>query len=197
MSTSPDRIRPNRRAGAPRRARHWTRLLALGVAISLHPFTRGAELAGSPFELDAAAGEIVRIDQPAPHAPASIEGAVRFLELRDLGRWAPSAFVGIEDGERRGKFRVFITQTEPGGGVVAGYDYVLDGALVHREALVKHIPRSAAVHLALAWTPSGSFSVSFFGEPPRTVETALSPEMLFAAASSARAKFVLEAVSYF
>ena len=197
MSTSRDRVRPNRTTGTPRRAPQWARLLALGIAITLLPLTRATELADSPFELDAAAGEIVRIDQPAPPAPASIEGAVRFIELRDRGRWAPSAFVGVEDGERRGKFRVFITQTERGGGVVAGYDYVLDGTLVHREAVVKHVPPAAAVQLALAWTPSGSFSVSFFGEPPRTVETALSPRMLFAAASSARVKFALEAEPFF
>lgn len=192
MSTSPERVHRARSARARWRATHLIRPFAIVAAISLHPLTLAADLTDSPFELDAGASETVRIDHPAPPAPASLEGAVRFIELRGRGRWAPSAFVGIEDEERRGKFRVYITQVERGGGVVAGYDYVLDGMLMHREAMVKHIPKTAAVQLALAWTPSGSFSVSFFGEPPHTLETGLSPRVLFAAASSARAMFVLE-----
>jgi hypothetical protein len=168
--------------------------IAMGICLPLLAF--GSTLSDGPVELDADAGEIVHVDCPAPDSPGSLEGAFRFLELRGAGRWAPSAFIGIRDDERDGKFRIFITQVEPGGEVVAGYDYVLDGELVLREAVVKGIPRTAAVELALTWTGSGRFSVSFFGEEPRTVDTKLRAGVLFASASSAKVKFALSMGSF-
>jgi hypothetical protein len=80
--------------------------------------------------------------------------------------------------------------------VIAGYDYVLDGKLVLRETVVKEIPRTTAIPMAMTWTGSGRFSVSLFGEEPRTVETQLRAGVLFAAASSAKAKFALSAGSF-
>lgn len=156
----------------------------------------GTGLSDSPFELDAGAGEIVHLDCPAPSSPGALDGAFRFLELRDTGRWAPSAFIGIRDESRSGKFRVFITQAEPGGEIVAGYDYVLEDRLVLRETVVRGIPRAAAIQMTLTWTGSGRFSVSFFGEPPRTVDTMLRGNVLFAAASSARVRFAFSSGSF-
>ena len=176
--------------------RMTTRLSTLVAAVGLPLLAFGFTLTESPLELDAEAGEIVHVDCPATRTPASVEGAFRLLELRDAGRWAPSAFIGVRDDTRDGKFRIFITQMEPGGNVVAGYDYVLNGELVLREAVVKEIPRTAAVSLNLTWTGSGQFSVSFFGEPPRIVDTELRAGVLFAAASSAKAKFALSAGSF-
>jgi hypothetical protein len=179
-----------------RKAGMWIRLLAIVSGFCVPLLALSSALSDSPLELDANAGEIVHVDCPAPSSPGSLEGAFRFLELRGAGRWAPSAFIGIRDEQRSGKFRVFITQPEPGGKVVAGYDYVLDGELVLRETIVKSIPRTAAVHLTLTWTGSGRISVSFFGEGPRTVETELRAGVLFAAASSAKAKFVFSSGSF-
>jgi hypothetical protein len=170
--------------------------MTLAAAICVPLLALGSSLSDSPLELDADPGEIVHVDCPAPSSPGSLEGAFRFLELRGAGRWAPSAFIGIRDDERGGKFRIFITQPEPGGKVVAGYDYVLDGELVLREAVVKEIPRTAAVHLTLTWTASGRISVAFFGEAPQTVQTELRAGVLFAAASSAKAKFAFSSGSF-
>lgn len=181
------------------RVRRRTLWLALGLMAGLHPAARGAGLTDGPLELDAVQGEIVHADGPAPGSPGSpgsLRGALRFLELRGGGRWAPSAFVGIRDDAQEGKFRAFITQPERGGAVVAGFDYVLDGATVLREAVVKNIPRTAAVEFALTWDRDGTVTVSFFGEALRSVRTALRPRVLFAAASSAKAKFVLAADSF-
>lgn len=172
------------------------RLLAITGALCSPLVAFGSAFADGPVELDADAAEIVHVDCPAPTTPGSLEGAFRFLELRGAGRWAPSAFIGIRDDERDGKFRIFITQTEPGGDVVAGYDYVLDGELVLREAVVKGIPRTAAVEVTLTWTGSGRFTVSFFDEESRTVDTELQAGVLFASASSARAKFALSVGSF-
>jgi hypothetical protein len=173
-----------------------TRLLTLAAAICFPSLTLACALSESPLELDANAGEIVHVDCPTPSSPGSLKGAFRFLELRGTGRWAPSAFIGVRDDERNGKFRVFITQVERGGKVIAGYDYVLDGKLVLRETVVKEIPRTTAIPMAMTWTGSGRFSVSLFGEEPRTVETQLRAGVLFAAASSAKAKFALSAGSF-
>ena len=173
-----------------------TRLLTLAAAVCFPLLTLACALSDSPLELDANAGEIVHLDCPAPSSPGSLQGAFRFLELRGTGRWAPSAFIGIRDDQRNGKFRVFITQVERGGKVIAGYDYVIDGKLVLRETVVKEIPRTTAVPMAMTWTGAGRFSISFFGEEPRTVETQLRAGVLFAAASSAKAKFALSAGSF-
>lgn len=173
-----------------------TRLLAMTAACCLPLIAFGSALSDAPLELDARAGEIVNVDCPAPSSPGSLEGAFRFLELRGAGRWAPSAFIGIRDDERRGKFRVFITQAEPGGKIVAGYDYVLHDEVVLREAVVKKIPQTAAVSVTLTWTGAGRFSIAFFGEPPRTVNTQLDATVLFVAVSSAKAKFALSTGSF-
>ena len=174
-----------------RRIRALSFLLA--AAFIVPHAARGAELVEGPVQLDADQGEIVHADCPAPPAPGAIAGAFRLLELRGGGRWAPSAFIGIRDDARRGKFRVFITQPERGGALIAGFDYVLDDTLVLREAVVKNIPRTAAVRVDLTWDGAGKVTVAFFGKTPRTVQTELSPGVLFAAASAAKAKFVLSA----
>lgn len=170
--------------------------LLIAASICLLQSARGEGLTSGPVELDADQGEIVHADCPGPRAPGSVAGAFRLLELRGGGRWAPSAFVGLRDDARRGKFRVFITQPERGGTLVAGFDYVLDDALVLREAVVKNIPRTAAVHIDLTWDGEGKVTIAFFGKTPRTIETELSPGVLFAAASSAKAKFVLSAEAF-
>ncbi len=177
-------------------ARSLLRCLAVVAGFCLPLPALGSGLSDFPVELDAGAGQIVHLDCAAPSSPGSLDGAFRFLELRDTGRWAPSAFIGIRDDARAGKFRVFITQAERGGTVVAGYDYVLDGRLVLRETLVRGIPRAAAVKITLTWTDSGKFSVSILGKPPKTVDTELRGTVLFAAASSAKVKFAFSTGSF-
>jgi hypothetical protein len=50
--------------------------------------------------------------------------------------------------------------------------------------------------VTLTWTGSGRVAVSFFGEEPRTIETELRAGVLFAAASSAKAKFAFSTGSF-
>lgn len=174
--------------------RRWVAGAGFAAGISLAAHGLAAELGEGPVELSAEAGQIVHLERAAPRAPGSVEGALRLLELRGATRWAPSAFVGLRGDE--GKFRVFVTQPERGGPLVAGYDYVLDGRVVTRETVVREIPRTAAVEVALTWTRTGTVTVSFYGGAPRRIETLIRPVELFAAASSARVKFSLSVDSF-
>lgn len=69
----------------------WKRTLWLVLLLvaCLHRGARGTGLTDGPLQLDAVQGEMVHADGPAPGSPGSLRGALRFLELRGGGRWAP------------------------------------------------------------------------------------------------------------
>ncbi len=152
------------------------------------PSTRPVEAWGNQLTLEVPAGTF-QIPFLGESRHQSIVAEVTFTELDNVGRWAPSAFVGFRSAEGKTQFKALLAQDNPADTTLfSGYQLVKDGEAQTLKSLVNNIPLYEPIAFKVARVAGGDILVQVAGSDAVVIGNTSSELLPFITISSAKAK---------
>lgn len=131
-------------------------------------------VAAEGITVDSTAGRVAEIDVPTFSNPGSDQFALVINKFNDDSKWTPYIHYSLMQKGPENSFRLSLLQSSDRGPVAAVVELYKDGKSVLRRGLISGIPLGAVVEFSLSWDKNGTVEYSIMGQPPRTLEAAMS-----------------------